>query len=37
MAIPIWGREEVDARWQAMKPILIEAAAQLLDEEPETA
>jgi AcrR family transcriptional regulator len=29
--IPIWGREAVDARWQAIKPILIDAAAQLLD------
>jgi AcrR family transcriptional regulator len=32
MALPIWGREIVDARWQAIKPILLEAAAQLLDD-----
>ncbi len=32
MALPIWGREAVDARWEAMKPILLAAASQLLDE-----
>jgi AcrR family transcriptional regulator len=31
-AIPIWGRDAVDARWRAIKPILIEAAGSLLDE-----
>jgi AcrR family transcriptional regulator len=30
MAIPIWGRENVDARWRAIKPLIIESAAQLL-------
>jgi AcrR family transcriptional regulator len=34
MAIPISGREVVDARWEAVKPLLREAAAQLLDETP---
>jgi len=37
MAIRTSGLGNVDARWQAMKPILLEAAAQLLDEEPATA
>lgn len=32
MAIPISGRPAVDARWTAMKPFLLEAAARLLDE-----
>jgi AcrR family transcriptional regulator len=31
MALPIWGREVVDARWEAIKPIILQAAAQLLD------
>jgi AcrR family transcriptional regulator len=31
-AIPVWGRDAVDARWQAIKPIVIEAAGRLLDE-----
>jgi len=31
MAIPISGREVVEARWQAIKPLLLESAAQLLD------
>ena len=31
MAIPIWGPSAVHARWEAIKPILLEAAAQLLD------
>ena len=31
MSIPISGREEVDARWDAMKPILLQAASELLD------
>lgn len=34
MAIPVWGQEAVDARWVAIKPILLEAAAQLLDDKP---
>ena len=29
--IPIWGLEAVSARWESIKPILISAAAQLLD------
>jgi AcrR family transcriptional regulator len=32
MALPIWGRDAVDARWEAIKPILLDAAARLLDE-----
>src|SRR6202021_2679318 len=32
-AIPVWGRGAVDVRWQAIKPIVIEAAGRLLDEE----
>lgn len=31
MAIPIWGREAVDARWEAIKPLLVRSAAALLD------
>lgn len=31
LAIPVSGREVVDARWDAMKPILLRAAADLLD------
>ena len=31
MAIPISGREAVDARWRAIRPVLTQAAAQLLD------
>lgn len=30
--IPIWGQEAVNARWQSIKPILMSAAAQLLDD-----
>ncbi|WP_320671571.1 TetR/AcrR family transcriptional regulator [Patulibacter defluvii] len=30
-AIPIWGSDAVTARWQAIKPLLLEAAAHLLD------
>jgi AcrR family transcriptional regulator len=29
--IPIWGREAIDARWEQIKPLIVEAAAQLLD------
>jgi len=32
MAIPISGREVVDARWEAIKPLLLDAAAQFLDQ-----
>ena len=32
MAIPIWGADAIDERWAAIKPILAQAAAQLLDE-----
>jgi AcrR family transcriptional regulator len=31
MAIPIAGREAVEARWQAIKPLLLESASALLD------
>jgi hypothetical protein len=31
MAIPINGREAVDARWDAIKPLLDAAAERLLD------
>lgn len=31
MVLPIWGRAAVDARWEAIKPILLDAAARLLD------
>jgi hypothetical protein len=31
LAIPVSGRDEVDARWRAMKPVLLRAAADLLD------
>ena len=32
LAIPVWGQANVDARWQAIKPLLLAAAAQILDE-----
>lgn len=32
MAIPISGRDAVEARWEAIKSILLESAAQLLEE-----
>ncbi|MGK2938179.1 MAG: hypothetical protein ACSLFR_10315, partial [Solirubrobacteraceae bacterium] len=31
IAMPISGREELDARWESMKPILLRAAGDLLD------
>jgi AcrR family transcriptional regulator len=31
MEIPIWGHAAVTARWEAIRPILADAAAQLLD------
>jgi len=32
LAIPVSGRREIDARWNAIKPILSDAAGRLLDE-----
>jgi AcrR family transcriptional regulator len=32
LAIPVSGREAVDVRWEAIKPILSQAAADLLDQ-----
>ena len=29
--IPIWGHDAITARWELLKPILLDAAAQLLD------
>lgn len=34
MAVPISGREEVERRWQAIKPLLLEAADRFFEEEP---
>lgn len=31
MAIPVWGHDAVTARWEAIKPILLDAAADMLD------
>lgn len=31
MAIPVWGRAAVDARWEAIKPMLLDSTAQLID------
>jgi len=31
MAIPVWGLENVSARWRAMKPFVLDAAAQIID------
>jgi AcrR family transcriptional regulator len=31
MAIPVVGREIVDARWEAIKPLVVEASSQFLD------
>ncbi|MFA9271757.1 MAG: glycogen/starch synthase, partial [Baekduiaceae bacterium] len=31
IAMPITGKEELDARWESMKPILLRAAGDLLD------
>jgi AcrR family transcriptional regulator len=30
LAIPVWGRDAVTARWHAIKPIMLEATAQIL-------
>lgn len=32
ISMPITGREALDARWEAVKPILLQAAGELLDE-----
>jgi AcrR family transcriptional regulator len=31
MAIPVWGIEDVTRRWHAMKPIVLDAAAEIID------
>jgi AcrR family transcriptional regulator len=31
MSIPVWGREPVEQRWQAIRPVLNRAAGDLLD------
>jgi len=31
VAIPVWGADEVTARWEAIKPLVLDAAAHLLD------
>ena len=31
VAIPVWGADEVTARWEAIKPLVLDAAAYLLD------
>ncbi len=31
LAIPVWGRETVTARWEAMKPMLLDATARVLE------
>lgn len=31
MVLPIWGSDVVDARWAAIKPIMLDAIARLLD------
>jgi AcrR family transcriptional regulator len=31
MAIPVWGLEDVTARWRAMKPFVLDAASQIID------
>lgn len=32
MGIPVWGHDQVTARWEEIKPLLLTAAAALLDE-----
>jgi len=32
LAIPVWGHEAVAARWQAIKPIMLDATARILGE-----
>jgi AcrR family transcriptional regulator len=34
MQIPVSGRETVEARWQAVRPLMVEAAERLLDRPP---
>lgn len=34
MELPVWGREVVDVRWAAIKPIVLDAAGRLLDGSP---
>jgi AcrR family transcriptional regulator len=31
LAIPVWGKDNVTARWLAVKPLIVDAAAQILD------
>lgn len=31
MAIPVWGQDAIDARWAAIKPMLLDSMAGLLD------
>jgi AcrR family transcriptional regulator len=31
LAIPVWGRDTVTARWEAMKPMLLDATARVLE------
>jgi AcrR family transcriptional regulator len=33
LAIPVWGEEAVTARWQAIKPFMLDATAQILGED----
>lgn len=35
LAIPVWGHDAVTARWLAIKPIFLDAAAQVLGDRPE--
>jgi AcrR family transcriptional regulator len=32
LAIPVWGRDAVTIRWQAIKPMILDSAAQMLGE-----
>ncbi len=32
LAIPVWGHDAVTARWQAVKPLILDATAQILGE-----
>jgi AcrR family transcriptional regulator len=34
LAIPVWGHDAVTARWLAIKPIFLDAAAQVLGDQP---
>ena len=33
MSAPVSGREEIDRRWEALKPLLLEAADRFFDED----